>query len=1063
MGVAMICRVCGSPDVPDGSRFCPNCGTRFATAEAAGHLDFSQKIERSTRDFTGRAWVFEAVDRWLGAKPRKRVLHLTGRPGSGKSAIAARLAQISQGAVSVEGCPHLVSDWLAYAHFCEAGKDSTLSPLRFVEALSLNLANRYDKFREALLEARGPNITIYEIHQEVGTSSGVVLGIGSITISGTSARAAFDRWVRQPLEALCQPGFDQEVVVLADGLDEALGFDPDNDLVSLLHHALQGEEQADLPAQVRFVFTCRSEELRVLDQLPGEQIDLIDDLPEGPDDLEHYAYGRLWRLEDPERREMAEQVAKKGQGNFLYVSFVLDDLLEPGKALPSVAELDLPETLQQAYHRYLDRARGHDLARWETQLRPTLGALAVARAPGLKRSQVRGAAGLSEPSGDDALKRCSQFLVGRRPDGPFRFYHESFRDFLRGGEDADFKIYPATANESVARFFLGEYGTAWLTCPDDYALQFTPAHLLDAARLAELNKDRRRLAVDLEELLTDRSFRQAKIGRWGSPAPYLADLRFALELALDQDDVVWTWQYPNTRQQTVSYERQPSLVLRDVSEGKWGEALDRTALYGGMPNSQGLMRLWIAWNAARQGQPSFATQAATLTLDQLPPRAVISQKLQHLSSSTAGQTSGALAEELLRLVLRLARTLAPSPGEQEMWLRRVARAWPADEVMQIARRVEQPLSEWAPPSQEAGDTSLQSLIQELPMLAFSDGMQRLAGEGAYYYQARLAASLYAERHHPGWLAAVDQLVGLLALDDYPSYREMALAWVGTAVLAHEDDGQACAALGQVLSGALSIPEPVFGGDALVAALAGLASERGARLRVDDLADALRYTPSAGASRSPTEDEMRASSGLPLDPWSYEMRRQCAVAATLHRQDGPSRLQAEQLLDQAGSVGHEGSYAGYRVLSRLALACRWLEWQKLDRAREQVAEARMDADNMLDPVLGQERREVVDAMDRWLTEWELQPSIDGERALRQVADMGGMLRSLRLQFLAAVRADDAQWLKYLARLALDDATALDAILGRLYGVLAGSPQADEPFGRLIQAMGAEDLASRFIVS
>jgi DNA replication protein DnaC len=53
---------------------------------------FTSDIARLTENFTGRQWVFDDIDRWL-RESEERFFILTGEPGVGKSAIAARLTQ----------------------------------------------------------------------------------------------------------------------------------------------------------------------------------------------------------------------------------------------------------------------------------------------------------------------------------------------------------------------------------------------------------------------------------------------------------------------------------------------------------------------------------------------------------------------------------------------------------------------------------------------------------------------------------------------------------------------------------------------------------------------------------------------------------------------------------------------------------------------------------------------------------------------------------------------------------------------------------------------------------
>lgn len=52
-------------------------------------IDFDPFVAERTRDFSGRRWVFEAVNDWLGGPDGSPVFLLTGETGVGKTAIAA--------------------------------------------------------------------------------------------------------------------------------------------------------------------------------------------------------------------------------------------------------------------------------------------------------------------------------------------------------------------------------------------------------------------------------------------------------------------------------------------------------------------------------------------------------------------------------------------------------------------------------------------------------------------------------------------------------------------------------------------------------------------------------------------------------------------------------------------------------------------------------------------------------------------------------------------------------------------------------------------------------------
>jgi WD40 repeat protein len=473
-------------------------------------------------DFIGREWVFRRLSKWMEVD-EQRIFLITGEPGSGKSTLAARLVQISAEEATTEATPHLVTMCLTYSHFCQARFDSTLDPLRFVEALSLQLANRYQPFALALSQMSNQNITI-NATPVVGTveSGGQVAGviIKELHIGNLSARVAFDHLVRKPLERLCTKGFQETIVILVDSLDEALTYSGEENIVVLLSHTF------DVPQQVRFLLTSRADP-RVSHLIGESSLNIIDDAPDDVDDVQEYAYQRLHTLADPRRRELAKRVAEAGKGNFLYVRHVLDDLLPMVDQVTDLSSLALPMDLKDVYRQFLKRELGQNLGRWTMHYRPLLGALTVARGQGLTRRQLAGITRHKQSEIDDLLQTCTQYLSSHQSEGPFRIYHQSLRDFLL--DDERYRIYPDEANHAVADFFLNEYEDNWLRCKEDYALQYTPAHLIEALQQVEQRQEREKLKDNLIALLTDLGFLEAKTALLGVDAT-LDDLRSALGL-----------------------------------------------------------------------------------------------------------------------------------------------------------------------------------------------------------------------------------------------------------------------------------------------------------------------------------------------------------------------------------------------------------------------------------------------------------------------------------------------------------------------------------------------------
>ena len=82
-------------------------------------------VDERARDFTGREWVFERVRTFLASDAR--MLVIVAPPGTGKTAIAARLAQASAGRLADEPALPVPAGTIDAAVFCRAGR---VSPAR---------------------------------------------------------------------------------------------------------------------------------------------------------------------------------------------------------------------------------------------------------------------------------------------------------------------------------------------------------------------------------------------------------------------------------------------------------------------------------------------------------------------------------------------------------------------------------------------------------------------------------------------------------------------------------------------------------------------------------------------------------------------------------------------------------------------------------------------------------------------------------------------------------------------------------------------------------------------
>lgn len=1090
-------------------------------------LFFTTLVDSYTSNprFLRRDWLADEVMERL-QEPTCRFLLLTAEPGAGKSTFMAQLARDHPG-------------WPRY--FIRRDQREAVNDggtRGFLEQVGFQLAARYpdafhtDNVRISLSQTAGSSSgeiigadidrliaspfysKAVDISQEVEDNRGLVVGLrvrelvtdpNLITIPDLQRMALFG-----PARALKELGHAGLVIVLIDALDELRYRAPGG---TVLEWLIQCPE---LPDNVRIVITSRPDEQWLATLRSAQESRLLEEtIPETGDritaDLTAYArklaaepavQAFLTSSKRTKEQIVADAVDKSG-GNLGYLDALgraVDQASARGdqKLLAALLELkQLPDSLPRLYGHFLNliwqgvaeqsvivkepvTRKQHFVDAWPAVYEPILGVLSVAREP-LDENQIRWLGGIAAEKTyvSAAISRLLQFLdhKGTR----YRLYHATLPEFLTDKsthEDAELKrfaVEPAYWHkEIVAACRAGSDAwekVDWLQA-DSYGLRNLASHLYELRGCDGYSEE-------LHKLVQTPEFVQAQIERWRNPGPTLADLRLALQTALAEDTLAQAWEHIRRYRKISQREQETGRVAARVKEGDYETGLEITSLYGHLPGSQALMRLWIAWKAAADGQPQVAAAAARRALENLPPREVVTRRLEEADPEIGGAVSDsmdALVEAFIRVMIRVTRSAAPTKTARHAWLASATGTWPETWVRAVADRLYEPLKAWGDIFAKYVDTRpMGTLLADLRDELGSADRPMNFRDTSFFYHRTLGAGLFFSRDEPLWQDHVSQTVEAIALDDYPSYREMALAWIAAAVVAHTSGERARDALLTTLSGALDKPDPGFWGDTIAAALDGWAREKGDELHPDRLVRQLeeielkqlrKVDPTLPYKPEELRD-WRQQRRLPPDPWAHDMRRRSAVAAVLHRRGRIA--EAEVQLDTAAAQDQWESYAGYRALARPSLACRWLEWGRceetppasswldqcrLGRALSQLEEARKDAGHMLDKVLSQERLALLTAMAGWLSELgdPLAGPTDESAALRRLQDLLGMQRSLYLQYLSAVWYLDADRLRRLVPLALEDATATDAVLGRLAGSLDLPKTKGTPWTDLVKAMG-----------
>lgn len=468
-------------------------------------IDFDSYIADRTHNFTGRQWVFEKIQRWLADKDAPRFFLLTGDPGSGKSAIAARLCQYASGKVTPpDGLSSLGKDCVSAFHFCSARNGGSLEPETFAKSIALQLSERFPAYGLALAEQSGDRQIRIENYQQVRNNEGRVIGviIKSLDVSGVSASDVFNRVVRQPLKAFCEtfvkthPG--EWITIGVDALDEALGSSTKPNIVNLLA-AIE-----DFPANVHFILTSRRDkrienEFRLVKPMrlhisgePSREANLAD--------VRDYVHRRLEEdttlaahvptVDPGELDESITTITTKSAGNFLYVTFLLDAIAQGQRKWDDLR--GLPIGLDELYADSLHRVVKLGKDDWNKDYAPLMGILSVAR-DSLTIKQLLAFTGQSETSVREHLGDLEQFIRSTKAvdaDGKtilnYALYHQSLVDFLsrewlgeEEGEDSNpFYLLPKDQHCQIVDFYR-DGANNWNNPSkvDEYGLRHLASHL----------------------------------------------------------------------------------------------------------------------------------------------------------------------------------------------------------------------------------------------------------------------------------------------------------------------------------------------------------------------------------------------------------------------------------------------------------------------------------------------------------------------------------------------------------------------------------------------------------
>jgi WD40 repeat protein/transcriptional regulator with XRE-family HTH domain len=434
---------------------------------------FDAFIEDRVKDFTGREFAFDALDKFLENRdvPSGYFL-ITGKPGVGKSALVAMLVRRRPSIVRIH-----------HFNIAMEGRNTQRQLLG-------NLCARL------IREFHLPYDSLPDDFDKGSSALTLLLGKAATNLKEKD-----------------------KLVIVVDALDEL----ERSDSAGLANPLFL---PARLPKGVYFVLTARSEHDVPIQAWHVESLELAPDSQENREDIRalvsrYAARTRIksWMEERGlSRTRFVDLMWEKSEGDFMYLHHVLP-AMERGRFHEGNVD-ELPHGLRAYYRCHWAQMQRQDMGTFDQIHQPVVCVLAAAR-EALAVRQIAEWTRLDPLQVNRVLREWMAFLHverSQRNENRYRLYHEVFQEFLQEEIDPGLQKYHVAIADSALQKTSTVREESAAVNPyrglDDYELRCLPDHLAKAGQHRTLGK-----------ILLDFEWLQAKL-EIGGVAALIADYEY---------------------------------------------------------------------------------------------------------------------------------------------------------------------------------------------------------------------------------------------------------------------------------------------------------------------------------------------------------------------------------------------------------------------------------------------------------------------------------------------------------------------------------------------------------